>query len=65
MISTNVIVHGGTFETSMECSRCVEIYEGRVSADNEMEAVSQTMKDARADGWTDGPLCPECSKKKK
>ncbi len=57
-------VHGGEFETSMHCSNCKEVYEWRAWADNEVEAVSQTMKDAKEDGWTDGPLCPKCSKKK-
>lgn len=63
MKDSDVQLHGGVFETSMECKECGSFYEGRVNADSEKEAVLETIREAEGDGWTDGPLCPECSKK--
>lgn len=64
MKDSDVQLHGAEFETSMECAKCGDFYEGRVSASSEKEAVLETIRDAEAEGWTDGPLCPKCSKKK-
>ena len=59
---SDVEIYEGQFETSIECTECQECFEGCVTASNEKEAAEETIKEAKREGWTDGPLCPECSK---
>lgn len=62
MKDSDVQFHGAEFETSIDCTKCKNYYVGRIPADNEADAARRSIEEAREAGWTDGPLCPECSK---
>lgn len=61
---SDVHFHGAEFETSIDCSKCGTWHEGCVPADSEADAARMSIAEAEEAGWTDGPLCPECSKEK-
>ena len=61
---SHVIFHGAEFDTSIDCSKCGSWYEGCIPADSAEDAARISIAAAREAGWTDGPLCPDCSKKK-
>lgn len=66
MKPSDVEILGGQLETSISCNNCGEVFSGSVYAeyvDDPRHAQESTVENARDIGWTDGPLCPDCSKK--
>ena len=65
MKDSDVTVAGGLFDTYITCSKCEETFETQLWADDADYAASNTIGAATEAGWTDGPLCRECSEGKK